>query len=240
MSPGAAVPEQDLSRLRDLVRAVSARYAELADLVDPSWSVDPAVVIDEAEELRRQLQAAAGSAHELATRARQPGPSAPSLTSVPSAPLSVAASAASLDAAACAIRPLSTGLRRDEHLARIAQASCRATGRFLRSAIQSVDQLDGRGQEQRPGATGARVSARLPLAGSGTKEPENPTRGRPSMTEVPGRERQEPAVEQRAARAAQVRHAARLHQAQLQQGRDDLATGIAEDRRTEVAQEVRP
>ena len=59
------------------------------------------------------------------------------------------------------------------------------------------------------------------------------------MTREQGHERQDRAAQHRAARAEEVRHIARLHEAQLQQQRDELAEEIAEDGRHATAQEVR-
>ncbi|MCK0111906.1 hypothetical protein MWU75_07125 [Ornithinimicrobium sp. F0845] len=146
MSAAAAVSEQDLdlTQLRGLVADAVGRLEEWAELVDqPAWSTAVAVVIDEAEELRRQVQTAAGCAWRLLAKVRQATPTAPAVEAVPPATFAVAAATASLDAATCAIRPISTGLRGDILLPHLAQASCRATRRFLSSADRALEDLVG-------------------------------------------------------------------------------------------------
>ena len=143
MSTAKAVPDAGLTLLHDLVAAAVARFVGWADLVERSGPMDVGVVIDEAEELRRQILAAAGYADDLLARAPRSGPVALTVSAVASRTLAVAAVAASLNAAACAVRPVASGLRGDPLLPQVARASCRAVGRFLASAGQALEELTG-------------------------------------------------------------------------------------------------
>ncbi|AXH95967.1 hypothetical protein [Ornithinimicrobium avium] len=227
MNPEAPTQAPGLSRLRDQVGAAADRYAAWVDQLGRSRALDAGVVIDEAEELRRQLRTAAGSAHDLGARDRE---TAASASAQVRANRGVGTAAAALDAAARALHPVSSGLRGDDDLAGVAHASARATGRFLRSALQALDQTDGPGRQKDPGAGEARTGLGTPTVGHEHADVEHHGRGRPQMSEEAARHRRHRIDERRVARAAEARSAARLRQAQERQDQDVLTEEPGEDR----------
>lgn len=238
MTPQPPARAPGLSRLRDQVGAAADRYAAWADQLGRSRTLDAGVVIDEAEELRRQLRTAATSAHDLAGRSRVTASTASTASAPGRSNLRVGTVAADLDAAARALRRVSTGLRGDDDLARVVHASARATGRFLRSAAQALDRTDGRGRQQDTGAVQARTGFGTPTVGHARADIEHHGRGRTQMSKEAARHRRHRIEERRAARAAAARSATRLRQAQERQDHDVLTEEPGQDLAPEAGREV--
>lgn len=124
---------EEVQRLHQLVRARSAEaaawHATLACPTTPNG-----VVIDQAVDLRRRLFEAAATARLTLERLRCQSAGSGHV-------LAAAAVAASLDAAAHAVSPIATGLRRQEHLRKSAGVSSAMTARFLLAAAQGIEDL---------------------------------------------------------------------------------------------------
>lgn len=124
----------ELRDLQDAVRAAVEGFVELTRL-DPCAPIPWGVLIDQAEDLRRNLRDATRDAYGLLLVLR--GGQMPDLQVV----LAAAAAASSLDAATHAISPLATGLREDDRLPGIAQASLLVTGQFLPTAASALEEV---------------------------------------------------------------------------------------------------
>lgn len=135
-SPAARLPH--LQQVLDIALSGFTSWGELVDHLDAGRA---GTLIDQAEDLRRLFRQAANGFYELLTELRQ----AQDVAAAPGVPyppaiLAVVCAAASLDAAAQAISPVASGLRHERQLLGKAQASRRATSRFLIAATYALTQ----------------------------------------------------------------------------------------------------
>lgn len=138
-------PLTALERVREVRRLVTVRSSDVDAWAEVAVGQSPVlVVIDQAVDLRRNLNDAACTARsvleDLPTTAAWQEPR-----------MAAAAVVASLDAARHTVTPVATALCRQHDLHRTAQASARMTRRFLAAAAVAAADLQGLLEQDRTG-----------------------------------------------------------------------------------------